>query len=175
MRSRSTVLAALPALILVTSAHAHAADRTNTADIPPRHYDIVSRVESLDGAERTVDQDTKITYGLQAQVLFGKDSATLSDQAQKHLDAIAAKIAASGTTKAVQVNGYTDDLGSAAHGLVLSRDRAEAVRSVLSKNPSLSAVRFTVAGFGEKRPIADNKDESGRVKNRRVEVVVTKG
>ncbi|MCX4682116.1 OmpA family protein [Streptomyces sp. NBC_01433] len=174
MRSRTAVFAALPAVLLMSSAHAHADDRKNTADIPARHYDIVSRVESLDGAERTVDQDKRVTYGLQSKVLFAKDSAQLSEQAQSRLGDIASKIATSGTAQPVLVNGYTDDLGSAEHGLTLSRKRAEAVLQVLAKDPRLATIRFKAAGYGEKQPIADNKDESGRVKNRRVEIVVTR-
>ncbi|ATM24560.1 hypothetical protein SMD44_p10061 (plasmid) [Streptomyces alboflavus] len=173
MRPRTAAAAALP-LLLLAAAPAHAADRKNTADIPARHYDIVSRVESLDGAERTVDQDQQTTYGLQSKVLFAKDSATLSAQAHSRLDDIAAKIAKSGTTQPIQVNGYTDNLGSAAHGLALSKNRAQAVLEALQKDPRLSKFRFTAAGFGEKRPIADNKSMSGRTKNRRVELVVSR-
>ncbi|MFG2211003.1 OmpA family protein [Streptomyces sp. NPDC048638] len=174
MRARTAALAALPALVLMTSA-AHANDRQNTADLPARHYDIISRVESLDGAERTVEQDQKVTYELQSSVLFAKDSAKLSAQAQSRLDDLARKVANSGTTKPVQVNGYTDDLGSAEHGLALSRERAEAVLKTLTKNPRLAKIRFTATGYGEAHPIADNKSESGRVKNRRVEIVVSRG
>lgn len=174
MRLRTAALAALPA-VLLAAPYAHADERKNTADIPARHYDIVSRVESLDGTERTVDQDKQVTYGLQSKVLFAKDSAELSAQAQSRLDEMAAKIARSGTTQPVKVNGYTDDLGSAEHGLTLSRDRAEAVLEVLEKDPRLAKTRFAATGYGEKDPIADNDAESGRVKNRRVEIVVTRG
>ncbi|MER5985634.1 OmpA family protein [Streptomyces sp. NPDC001787] len=174
MRSRTAVLAAVPAVLLMSSAHAHPDDRKNTADIPARHYGIVSRVESLDGTERTVDQDKRVTYGVQSKVLFTKDSGQLSEQAQSQLGDIASKIAKSGTAQPVLVNGYTDDLGSAEHGLSLSRKRAEAVLQVLAKDPRLATIRFKAAGHGEKHPIADNKDESGRAKNRRVEIVVTR-
>ncbi|MEV7869131.1 OmpA family protein [Streptomyces sp. NPDC088124] len=174
MRLRNAALAALPAFLLAAP-YAHADERKNTADIPSRHYDIVSRVESLDGAERTVDQDKQVTYGLQSEVLFAKDSAELSAQAQSRLDDIATKISRSGTTLPVKINGYTDDLGSAGHGLSLSRDRALAVLNVLEKDPRLTRIHFAATGYGEKNPIADNKSESGRVKNRRVEIVVARG
>ncbi|MGY3056147.1 outer membrane protein OmpA-like peptidoglycan-associated protein [Streptomyces sp. TE3672] len=66
--------------------------------------------------------------------------------------------------------GYTDNLGSAQHGLELSKDRANAVKELLAKNPSLTRITFTAKGLGEAQPIADN--ETGRQENRRVEIVV---
>ncbi|MER7811882.1 OmpA family protein [Streptomyces sp900116325] len=65
--------------------------------------------------------------------------------------------------------GFTDDLGSAAHGPTLSRQRAEAVRDVLRQELGAS-VTYAVQGFGEAHPIADNKTRSGRELNRRVSI-----
>ena len=66
--------------------------------------------------------------------------------------------------------GFTDDLGSAAHGDVLSKQRANAVQDVLAKELNDSNVTFEVRGYGEQYPISSNATESGRKKNRRVEV-----
>lgn len=72
-------------------------------------------------------------------------------------------------TPKVTIAGYTDDLGSAAHGLVLSRQRAEAVCDALRQEVG-AGVTYTVQGFGEARPIADNKTPGGRELNRRVTI-----
>ncbi len=52
----------------------------------------------------------------------------------------------------------------------LSKQRAEAVVQVIVAQ-GIAQQRLSAAGFGEKRPIADNKTEEGRAKNRRVELV----
>jgi outer membrane protein OmpA-like peptidoglycan-associated protein len=161
-------------MIVLTAPSTHADGRKNTAEIPARHHEVVSRAENLDGTERTVDQDNHVTYGLQAEVLFAKNSAALTGAAQSRLTRIAAKIARSRTTRPVTVNGYTDDLGSAEHGLDLSRKRAKAVLQALEKDPRLPNTLFIARGYGEKDPIASNETEHGRAKNRRVEVVVTR-
>ncbi|MEU0301894.1 OmpA family protein [Streptomyces sp. NPDC006175] len=132
-----------------------------------RVLDIKSVVEDLGGEERREDTNVDITFALQAEVLFGKDSAKLSGEANARINAIAQEIKNQKATK-VRVFGFTDDLGSSAHGDVLSKQRADAVSGVLS--PGLPNVTFEIRGYGEDYPIADNKTEEGRKKNRRVEV-----
>ncbi|GKQ33595.1 hypothetical protein ALMP_01460 [Streptomyces sp. A012304] len=174
MHRRIAAAFTLSAVLVMTSANAHADERTSVADIPGRHSDIISRVENLDGTERTIVQDQRTTYALQSKVLFAKDSARLSAQAQDRLYDLATKIFHSGTSSPVRINGYTDNLGSAAHGLALSRARAEAVLKVLKKDPRIAQLRFTATGYGETNPIGDNDNESGRAKNRRVEIVISR-
>ncbi|MGC5264097.1 OmpA family protein [Streptomyces cyaneofuscatus] len=137
-----------------------------------RTYDLVSRVENLAGTERVSESQTETTYSLQAAVLFAKDSADISSQAKKKIDGIAQKIAQANPSKTVEIRGYTDNLGSAQHGLELSKDRANAVKDLFARSPSLTRISFTAKGLGEAQPIADNGNEAGRQKNRRVEIVV---
>lgn len=68
----------------------------------------------------------------------------------------------------VTITGYTDDLGTEEHGLVLSRQRAEAVRRVVE--PQLSGHAVTSLGRGEADPLVPNRDETSRARNRRVEI-----
>jgi outer membrane protein OmpA-like peptidoglycan-associated protein len=143
---------------------------------PPKILDLGSEpvalsrvVEDQNGAERRQDTNTEVTYGLQAEVLFAKDSAQLSDSARSRIGAIARVIAQQAATK-VRVSGYTDNLGSSAHGDVLSRQRAQAVQAVLADELQSPTVTFTTRGFGETHPVASNATEAGRQKNRRVEI-----
>ncbi|MFI5864583.1 OmpA family protein [Streptomyces sp. NPDC051546] len=163
-------LAAATALPL--AAPAAAADPRTPLAVQSRVYDLVSRVENLAGTERVSESRSETTYSLQAAVLFAKDSADISAQAKHKIDAIAQKIAQANPGRAVEIRGFTDNLGSAQHGLELSTERANAVKQLLEKNPALSRLTFTAKGFGEAQPIADNSNESGRQKNRRVEIVV---
>lgn len=69
------------------------------------------------------------------------------------------------------VQGHTDSTGSEESNMVLSENRAKAVRNYLSGQGVLTT-RFTVQGFGESLPIADNDSASGRQQNRRVEIAI---
>ncbi|MCX4845603.1 OmpA family protein [Streptomyces sp. NBC_00893] len=135
--------------------------------------DIVQVIEDMGGEERREDSNANIKFALQAEVLFGKDSAKLSSAANSRIAAIAAEIKKQNATK-VRVFGFTDNLGSSAHGDVLSKQRANAVQTVLVKDLG-STVTFEIRGYGEQYPIADNSTEEGRKKNRRVEVSFPRG
>ncbi|MEU6013577.1 OmpA family protein [Streptomyces sp. NPDC047515] len=140
---------------------------------PAKVLDIVQVVEDMGGEERREDSNADIKFALQAEVLFGKDSAKLSSAANSRIAAIAAEIKKQNATK-VRVFGFTDNLGTAAHGDVLSKQRANAVQSVLVKDLG-SNVTFDIRGYGEQYPIANNSTEEGRKKNRRVEVSFPRG
>ncbi|MEV0690896.1 OmpA family protein [Streptomyces sp. NPDC050388] len=135
----------------------------------PKVLDIKQVVEEQSGDERREDTNTEVTFALQAEVLFGKDSAKLSAQAKARIGTIAEEIKKQNATK-IRVFGFTDDLGSSAHGDVLSRERANAVHTILGQELNDPNVTYEVRGYGEQYPIADNSTEAGRKKNRRVEI-----
>ncbi|QDQ13423.1 OmpA family protein [Streptomyces spectabilis] len=140
---------------------------------PAKVLDIKSVVEDLGGEERREDTNTDVKFALQAEVLFPKDSAKLNPEADARIEAIADEAKAQKATD-VRVFGFTDDLGSYAHGKKLSKDRAEAVHDRLATflGPQ---VTYSVRGYSEDYPIADNGSEEGRTKNRRVEVSFPRG
>ncbi|WP_371662318.1 OmpA family protein [Streptomyces sp. NBC_00280] len=135
--------------------------------------DIKSVVEDMGGEERRVDTNETVTFALQAEVLFPKDSSKLNPEARSRIQAIADEIKAQKATN-VRVFGFTDNLGSYAHGLTLSKNRAEVVHDELAAGLG-GDVTFQVRGYSEDYPIADNTSEQGRRKNRRVEVTFQKG
>jgi len=70
---------------------------------------------------------------------------------------------------AIEVGGYTDNVGDAGYNKKLSEKRAESVVNYLRER-GVDASRITAAGYGEERPVADNATAEGRKKNRRVEI-----
>ena len=71
----------------------------------------------------------------------------------------------------IQISGHTDNVGKPADNLALSNSRAKAVVNYLIAN-GITAQRLMAKGFGETQPVADNKTEGGRSKNRRTEMKV---
>ncbi|MFI1222558.1 MULTISPECIES: OmpA family protein [unclassified Streptomyces] len=140
---------------------------------PGKVLDIVQVVEDQGGEERREDSNADIKFALQAEVLFGKDSAKLSSAANARIAAIAEEVKKQNATK-IRVFGFTDNLGSSAHGDVLSKQRADAVHGVLSKELG-PTITYEIRGYGEQYPIASNSNEEGRKKNRRVEVSFPRG
>jgi OOP family OmpA-OmpF porin len=71
----------------------------------------------------------------------------------------------------LHVVGHTDNAGGLASNMVLSKQRADAVVSALVHQYHISQTRLDAAGVGSLAPVASNKNEDGRAKNRRVELV----
>lgn len=105
-------------------------------------------------------------------VNFDHDKATLREDAHPILDQAAEGLKEWGDVK-VEVAGYTDSKGKDKYNLKLSQRRAEAVRAYLISK-GIAADRLSAKGFGETRPVADNKTAEGRFKNRRVELIEQK-
>ncbi|MFF0010291.1 OmpA family protein [Streptomyces sp. NPDC005374] len=140
----------------------------------PKVLDIKQVVEDQSGDERREDTNADVKFALQAEVLFGKDSSKLNGEAKARISAIAAEIKNQKATQ-IRVFGFTDNLGSAAHGDVLSKQRANAVQDVLDQELNDPNITFEVRGYGEQYPIASNATETSRKKNRRVEVSFPRG
>jgi lipid-binding SYLF domain-containing protein len=70
----------------------------------------------------------------------------------------------------IRVEGFTDNVGAKEANEKLSADRAEAVATWLADH-GIDRSRLSSKGYGESRPVASNKSDSGRAKNRRVELV----
>ncbi len=71
----------------------------------------------------------------------------------------------------VEISGHTDNQGGLEYNDKLSQARADAVRSYLIKK-GIAENRITAVGYGYSRPRADNKTESGRAQNRRIEISI---
>ncbi len=130
------------------------------AEPPPPEQQVIELQESLDDL-------------IEGKVIeFELDSDVITPAGREFLDEI---LLALGRFPAVpvEISGHTDDRGSDAYNLDLSRRRAEAVLAYLVAQGE-DASRFAVVGYGETRPIADNETAEGRARNRRIEFTAVK-
>lgn len=104
------------------------------------------------------------------QVYFDSDESRLLPQSGPSLDQLAALLQSHPQWR-VLIGGHTDNTNTQAHNLLLSRERAEAVRQYLI-GKGIPAARLRVQGFGDTQPMADNTSPAGREKNRRVEFTI---
>ena len=72
----------------------------------------------------------------------------------------------------ISVEGHTDANGSDSTNLILSQDRADAVRQYLVSNFRYDPEKISSVGYGEARPVATNETAAGRARNRRIDLVI---
>lgn len=108
---------------------------------------------------------------LHVNFVFGK--AVFTDSAQGQLEKLKQDLGICGGCQ-IELNGYTDIVGSREANMALSQARADAVKGWLSKNApgNFSEGKIKAQGFGPDNPIASNQTEAGRAENRRVEVLL---
>jgi len=70
------------------------------------------------------------------------------------------------------IEGHTDSLGDDDFNQKLSQDRAESVLKYMVNAMRIPSYRLIATGYGETNPIANNETESGRSKNRRIDIVI---
>jgi outer membrane protein OmpA-like peptidoglycan-associated protein len=155
----------------------------NETDVPPPsliHVDFNGGAAAADVgirrvrvAESTPDFSTVIgatgkyvTHGIH----FDTDSDRLKPESAPILKQVAGGLEKNPNLK-LEIDGYTDSVGDAAHNLDLSKRRAQAVASVLVTQFGVDAGRLTSNGFGAAQPIGSNDTPEGRAENRRVEFI----
>ncbi len=105
-------------------------------------------------------------------VNFDTGKATIKAESLPVLDQVG-KILVTGRSCKIEIGGHTDSSGSDALNQRLSEQRAQSVKDYLVKTfADLKGDQYTVVGYGEGQPIADNKTKEGKAQNRRVEFKV---
>ena len=107
-----------------------------------------------------------VTHG----ILFDTDSAVLKPQSAGVMKEISTTLYQHPDMK-LEIDGFTDSTGNAAHNLELSKQRAETVMNVLVAQFGIDQSRLKTNGFGQEKPISSNDTPEGRANNRRVEFV----
>lgn len=113
----------------------------------------------------------KQTETIRLEINFAHDSDAIPPAYTGELKKVADFMNKYGGTATV-VEGHADSTGAAAYNKQLSQRRADAVRNALIRDYGIAANRLSAVGYGEERPIADNKTAAGRLSNRRVIAVV---
>ena len=101
-------------------------------------------------------------------ILFKPGSDRLTDSSYISLDQLASLLLAHAEWH-LTIEGYTDNSGTQAKNLLLSRKRAAAVKDYLEKK-GVAEAHLEAAGYGQASPIADNGTPQGKAANRRVEL-----
>lgn len=100
---------------------------------------------------------------------FDTGKSTIKPESKAIINQIVEMLKANPGLK-ISVEGHTDNVGNPKSNKTLSDDRAKAVVAAIIVQ-GVDAKRLSTAGYGQDKPVADNKTEEGRAKNRRVELV----
>jgi outer membrane protein OmpA-like peptidoglycan-associated protein len=142
------------------------ASAQESAAAQQRAADLASALADLQ-AKKT-DRGLVITLG---DVLFATGRADLKSGARRSLEKLA-NFLQQYPQRNVQIEGFTDSVGTDDYNMGLSERRADSVRDALT-GMGISRDRIQTRGFGKSDPVADNDSATGRQQNRRVEVVIS--
>ena len=122
------------------------------------------------GVQVTQTQDNRLKLDIPSDISFDTGRADIKPNFRPILDRFASSL---GENPAAQVTiiGHTDSVGSDALNSQLSIDRAASARNYLASR-GVTQQRVAVDGRGEREPVASNDNETGRARNRRVEIYV---
>jgi outer membrane protein OmpA-like peptidoglycan-associated protein len=175
-------------------AQVHAAAKADDARVAAGQAErdqimLAARNREVQNANAQRDQATQESARLQAEVdqlkatqtprglvltlgdvLFDTGRAELNSGASRKLDQLA-QFLTEHKDRRVEIDGFTDSVGSDAYNEQLSQRRADAVKSALLTR-GVEPSRISTEGYGKAFPVASNNDSGGRQLNRRVEVVI---
>ena len=106
-----------------------------------------------------------------ALVYFDVNASNIKQESYSLLDEFGKAMQGGLSGATIIIAGHTDSIGTRKYNQKLSEDRAVAVAKYLIGHYEITSERLQVKGFGEEKPIAINKSEEGRHKNRRVEFI----
>ena len=142
------------------------------ADPHPATLRGVERFEKLVHAIRP-EAHAGILYGQPYAIFFDFDKSTLTDSAKKVLDR-KIQIMNANPGVGIQIEGNTDERGSAEYNLALGQQRAASVKRYLTQH-GIADSRITILSNGEEKPADQGHDETAWSHNRRAEFVITVG
>jgi outer membrane protein OmpA-like peptidoglycan-associated protein len=115
-----------------------------------------------------VGEGIKITFD--SGIMFDVDKSDLRPEAETNLTNLSVILNKYEDTD-ILIEGHTDATGSEDYNLELSERRAQSVANHIAME-QVDVTRFTIMGYGEVQPIAENDTAEGRQQNRRVEIAI---
>ncbi|MFH1958511.1 MAG: OmpA family protein [bacterium] len=144
----------------------------NKGDTEPQKIKVLIPPKVVPKEIKVKEEDRGLKVNLSSNIMFKTGKTELNPASYKALDEVAELIKAYPENK-VAIEGHTDSVGSESANERISLARARAIYSYLVEK-GISRERFIVKGFGEATPIASNKNRDGRMRNRRVEIIILK-
>lgn len=130
-----------------------------------RPFQSTAKALPAEALKQALDGNGKVAI----EVNFATDAAQILPDSEPQLAQVIALLRADPQLR-LAVGGHTDNSGTPTHNQQLSQARADAVVQRLTA-AGIAADRLSAQGFGQTQPVADNANEEGRAKNRRVELV----
>lgn len=149
---------------------------------PPASAEVIKRLEKVIGKNSALaaavqlrTESRGVVIQLKDTRLFASGSAELRSEILPELRRMAGEL--DKLAQPMRIEGHTDNVPINRAGLYrsnweLSAARATSVLQFMLSNTHQPPARFSVAGYGEHRPIASNASEQGRARNRRVDIVL---
>jgi outer membrane protein OmpA-like peptidoglycan-associated protein len=117
--------------------------------------------------------ERKLVLNFTGGANFATNSIQFSGQAKKDIDSFLSDLKGQSDDSGLVfvVAGHSDNVGSGRTNYELSKRRADSIAAFLTTERKIDPSRIIVVGYGESAPVADNRTEAGRAKNRRVEIM----
>jgi peptidoglycan-associated lipoprotein len=128
-----------------------------------------TRADSIEKASKRIVYEVVLNEE-KGNFKFGKTE--LPDEAKARLDEIVTTLKSDPKAVYIEIEGHTDNVGSATLNERLGMERAETVKRYLYEQHQVPLHKINVISYGEEKPIAPNKTKAGRAQNRRVVIKV---
>jgi outer membrane protein OmpA-like peptidoglycan-associated protein len=139
---------------------------TATKEVDAR---LTGKVDSIEASTRRLVFEVTLS---EDQGNFKSGRTTMPDDAKTRLDQMIGQLKADPKNSFIEIEGYTDNVGTTAFNERLGLDRAEMVKRYLHEQHQMPLHKMNVISYGEEKPVAPNNTRAGRAKNRRVVVRV---
>ena len=118
--------------------------------------------------QETMREELNKTGFVALYINFETGKADIKPESQKIVDQVAEMLKSDDSLN-VSIEGHTDNVGTAAFNKTLSANRAKSVMNAIVAR-GIEKSRLSAKGWGQEKPVGDNKTEEGRAMNRRVEI-----
>ena len=139
---------------------------------------ITGQQEKFETQLNNLHLERRLVLDSSAGPTFASGSAALSRNAKREIDQFFGDMqgstgtASASTERVFVVAGYTDSVGREDYNYELGQRRATSVAGYLVGQKGLDPMQVRVVSYGASKPVADNSTQSGRRRNRRVEILV---